>query len=142
MSQTILDSDAPREEAPVHSTERRALVAEDDLAIRSLITKVLGREGFTVDAVQNGREALTLLAERAYAVIVLDLAMPLVNGVELLEYLRRRDARSLRRVVIITASVPVVRPALPADICSILTKPFDLADFQAAVARCLAEVDV
>jgi len=141
MSATISNPEALREGRSDLAAEPRALVADDDLAIRSLVTKVLRREGFTVDTAENGREALALLAERSYALIVLDLVMPQVSGVEILEYLRHRDARTLRRVVIITASVPRVRPELPADICHILTKPFDLGDFQAAVARCLAEGD-
>jgi CheY-like chemotaxis protein len=141
MSEATTNPEASREERPGLSPERRALVADGDLSIRSLVTKVLRREGFMVDAAESGPAALTLLAERAYAVIVLDLAMPQVTGVELLEYLRHRDARALRRVVVITTSVPRVRPALPPDICHILTKPFDLVDFQAAVARCTNESD-
>jgi CheY-like chemotaxis protein len=102
---------------------------------------VLRREGFIIDAAVNGRDALALLAERAYAIIILDLAMPEMNGVQLLEYLRHRDAQTLRRVLVITASIPRVRPELPADVCHILTKPFDLSEFQAAVARCVADLD-
>jgi DNA-binding response OmpR family regulator len=74
-------------------------VAGDDLPIPSLVTKVLRREDCTVDTAQNGREALTLLSERDYALIVLDLATPEVNGAQLRKYPRHRDARPLRRTV-------------------------------------------
>jgi CheY-like chemotaxis protein len=141
MSEAILTPVLSREETPTHSAERRALVVDDDSGIRTLVVTVLRREGFTIDAAVNGRDALTLLAERAYAIIILDLAMPGMNGVQLLEYLRHRDAQTLRRVLVITASIPRVRPELPPDVCHILTKPFDLSEFQAAVARCVAELD-
>jgi CheY-like chemotaxis protein len=140
MPQAILIPDASRALRPAASPQRRALVVEDDPAIRSLVLAVLRREGFVVDAAVNGRESLALLAERSYALMVLDLTMPEMNGVELIAYLRQRDARILSNVLVITASVAGTRPDLPDEICHILTKPFELTAFQAAVASCAAEV--
>lgn len=113
MSEVILTPEVSRDAQPLRSTERRALVVEDDLAIRSLVSAVLRREGFVVDPAVNGREALALLGDRTYAVIVLDLTMPDINGVELLESLRRRDERMLRRVVVMTAAVLRAVPSCP-----------------------------
>ncbi len=139
MTQAILTPHASGQVRPAGSDDRRVLVVEDDPAIRSLVLAVLRREGFTVDAAVNGREALALLDERAYALMVLDLTMPEMNGVELIDAIRRRDARMLRNVLVVTASVAGVRPDLPAEICHILTKPFELAEFHAAVASCVTE---
>jgi CheY-like chemotaxis protein len=141
MSEVISTPEVSRDAQSLRSAERRALVVEDDLAIRLLVSAVLRREGFVVDPAVNGREALALLGDRTYAVIVLDLTMPEIDGVQLLESLRRRDERMLRRVVVMTAAVHRARPELPPEICHVLTKPFDLADFYAAITSCAADAD-
>jgi CheY-like chemotaxis protein len=141
MSEAILTSEVLREAESAPSLERRALVVEDDPSIRSLVIAVLRRQGFAVDAVGNGREALALLGEDAYSIFVFDLTMPEMNGVELIEYLRHRDPRTLRRIVVITASVHRTRPDLPPEICQVLTKPFDLTDLHAAIESCATDVD-
>jgi CheY-like chemotaxis protein len=141
MSEAILMSEVLREAESAPSVQRRALVVEDDPSIRSLVIAVLRRQGFAVDAVGNGREALALLGEDAYSIFVFDLTMPEMNGVELIDHLRTRDARTLRRIVVITASVHRTRPDLPPEICQVLTKPFDLTDLHAAIESCAADVD-
>ena len=116
----------------------RALVVDDDKAIRALTTTVLQRWGLTVDMAANGREALALTADHSYAVIVLDLMMPEMNGLEVIEHLRARDAALLQRVVVVTAAVQLTRGHLPEDICHVLLKPFDLGEFQTAVSKCMS----
>jgi len=116
---------------------RRALVVEDDKAIRTLAINVLHRVGFVVDGASDGREALRLVgADNPYAVIILDLMMPELNGLEVIDELRVRDPRLLDRIVVITAAVQIAHRGLPAELCRVLLKPFDLAEFQAAVIAC------
>lgn len=134
---TLTPGDAGKRRVP--GGERHALVIEDDIAIRLLAVAILRRQGFTVDAVVDGAEALALLAVKRYAVIVLDLTLPASSGLELIDYLHRRDAQTLRHVVVITTTVAARRPELPAEICHILTKPFQLDAFQAALADCAAD---
>ena len=141
MPEAIPMSEVLRGAESAPSVQRRALVVEDDSAIRSLVIAVLRRQGFAVDAVGNGRDALALLGEDGYSILVLDLTMPEMNGVELIEYLRQRDPRTLRRIVVITASVHRTRPDLPPEICQVLTKPFDLSDLHAAIESCAMDVD-
>lgn len=77
------------------------LIVEDDRASRHLAQSVLERRGWKVTAVGDGAEALDLLKTRQFDVMLLDVWMPRMNGLELLEHLR--DRRPRPRVVVMTA---------------------------------------
>jgi CheY-like chemotaxis protein/anti-sigma regulatory factor (Ser/Thr protein kinase) len=77
------------------------LIVEDDRASRHLAQSVLERKGWEVTAVGDGAEALDLLRTRQFDVMLLDVWMPRMNGLELLEQLR--DRRPRPRVVVMTA---------------------------------------
>jgi two-component system cell cycle sensor histidine kinase/response regulator CckA len=115
----------------------RALVVEDDDAIRALTARLLCRDGYSVIQATNGREAIDLLrAGNGVDVVVLDLALPEVNGVQVIDYLRSHMPFMLNRVVIVTANVRAFATTLPEEICHILIKPFDIHQFLEAVRSC------
>ena len=68
---------------------RRVLVVEDTTDIRELLVDILATEGYAVDACVNGAEALALLSGGRYDLVLLDLMMPVMDGLQLLEELRR-----------------------------------------------------
>jgi PAS domain S-box-containing protein len=82
---------------------RRALVVEDDADTRAWIARFLGDEGWTVCAVENGRQALEHLVEAAPDIILLDLIMPEMDGFEFLEELHRSESWRRLPVVVVTA---------------------------------------
>lgn len=115
----------------------RALVVEDDPAVRGLVSRILSRDGFCVTEACNGREGLAFLTGSSpFQVIILDLAMPVVNGTEVLEYVRQHVPQSLHRIVVVTADVRALRGQLPDAVCHVLVKPFDLDAFLDAVRAC------
>jgi CheY-like chemotaxis protein len=120
------------------SVARRALVVEDDAAIRQLLRTVLGREGFEVEVAADGLEALARLRSDAFHLIVLDLILPAVSGHAVLDYLRQERPVSLQRVVVITAAPHLIRHGLSDDVCRLLRKPFHLEEFIAAIHDCVA----
>ncbi|MDQ6799832.1 MAG: response regulator, partial [Acidobacteriota bacterium] len=67
--------------------EKRILVVDDDDAIRTLLLTILRRRGMVVDTAKNGAEALRKLGQCAYAVMLLDLMMPITSGWQVLEKL-------------------------------------------------------
>lgn len=136
MSEQLITGRLTQEVPQARPAALRALIVEDDPAIRALTAAVLRREGFVVDLATNGREAMPLLRQSHHDVIVLDLSMPEMSGIELLEYLGHSAPQTLRRVVVMTAAVHSVQHGLPHDICRIITKPFELTDFVAAVDGC------
>lgn len=113
---------------PIHGNARMALVIDDDRGFRALVKTVLRRIGFTVDGASDGREALSMIEQTYYAIILVDLSMPGgMNGVELLQVIQERNPSLLHRIVIVTASLRYGRPELPADV-HVMTKPFQVPD--------------
>ena len=79
----------------------RILVVDDDRATRQLLRSGLTRAGFTVAVAQDGVAALKLLRSRRFDLLLLDVWMPRMNGLELLERLRARKTRP--RVIVMTS---------------------------------------
>jgi len=105
----------------------KVLVVEDDDAIRALLLAALRREPFEVHAAVNGAEALTLTQSAEYAVILLDLMMPIVTGVEFLQAFHDTSPNSRTVVFVMTAFDDVtVRHIAPNLVHAIVRKPFDV----------------
>ena len=67
---------------------RRALIVEDDPAIRKLVDKLLVRSGIEVDSARDGKQAIEKIRHVHYSVLVLDLMVPEINGFEIIEYIK------------------------------------------------------
>jgi DNA-binding response OmpR family regulator len=112
----------------------KILVVEDDDAIRALLVAALRREPFDVHAAANGAEALTFTRASEYAVILLDLMMPEVNGVEFLRTFHEAAPESRTVVFVMTAFDDVmVRHIAPNLVHGIVRKPFDVPQLVAMV---------
>lgn len=109
-------------------SERRALVVDDNEAIRLMVEDLLIHEGFVTETAQNGAEAIELLhREDRFELIVLDLMMPLIDGYGVLDFLRQGGdlPSSLRKILIVTASPGLVdEDRLLTGLCEVLPKPF------------------
>ena len=116
---------------------RNALVIDDDLALRGLFTRLLGRRGFSVDCASDGRIAYDQLSRHNYSVILLDLMMPEVNGFELLERLERDSPALLERVIVMTgASHRFVEKIDTSRVWGLIRKPFDLDNLLSSTLAC------
>jgi DNA-binding response OmpR family regulator len=112
----------------------RVLVLEDDNAIRKLLVAALRRESLEVDAGSDGAEGLLLVQERDYAVILLDLMMPRLNGLEFLAAFRRAAPSARSVIVVTTASDEFMLRSLPAsEVHAVIRKPFDVSSLVAMI---------
>lgn len=112
----------------------KILVVEDDDAIRALLVAALRREPFDVHSAVNGAEALVLVRAAEYAVILLDLMMPALNGVEFLQAFHEMAPESRTVVFVMTAfDDAMVRHVAPNLVHGIVRKPFDVPQLVAMV---------
>ncbi len=115
---------------------RRALVCEDDATIRRMITTMLEREDFVVDAAEDGEAAIRMIDQERYQLLVIDLMMPRVSGYQVVEYLKQNIPPSLKRIVVTTAATSAMQSPFPEEICKVLAKPFDMDEFITFARTC------
>jgi CheY-like chemotaxis protein len=113
---------------------KRILVVDDNPAVREVLTDLL-RGHYHVAVAGNGAEALDALQERLPDGILLDLAMPVMDGWTFLE--RRRDDPAIAEVpvLILSAECPDRPKAEPPDVQDYVAKPFDVEHLLSAVER-------
>jgi DNA-binding NtrC family response regulator len=116
------------------NNRKRVLVIDDDESVRRLVTRALTRAGHTVRGADDGVHAIQRLKSESYDVVILDLAMPRVDGFAVLHYLRESDPYMLRRVIVLTGQSPEAVNGDP--IFSVIRKPFSMDRLIAEVAVC------
>jgi two-component system response regulator TctD len=111
----------------------RILLVEDNLPLAESLAKALSQDGFTVDCMHNGADADHVLRTQDYALVILDLALPKLDGWEVLRRLRAR--RNQVPVLILTAhgSIEDRVKGLNLGADDYLAKPFDLGELEARV---------
>lgn len=113
------------------------LVVEDDNAIRTLLTVLMERSGFDVDAIGSGSDAVTLLSSVRYSAVLFDLQLPGTSGQEILAFLEVTDPDLLPHVVVVSSmqrqELDRVRQRYPQT--PVLRKPFDLKELLETVIR-------
>jgi DNA-binding response OmpR family regulator len=120
-------------------SEPLVLVADDDEDILLLVTTRLRRDGFEIISARSGDEALALVRERRPALAVLDIGMPGLDGVQVLEQIRADDDLRAMLVVLLTAKAQEsdVRRGFDAGADAYVKKPFSPADLSARVRELL-----
>ena len=116
----------------------RVLVVDDEPAIRALVTKIIQRAGFPVESAIDGAEAIARLAKEDFAVVVVDLMMPNVDGHGVIAWLKERGGPRPAIIVISAADPNSLRQLDGSMVHSIIRKPFDIdvvADLIGAAAR-------
>ena len=114
----------------------RILIAEDETAIADALEYALRAEGYEVDAVADGAEALDEARERSYDLLVLDLMLPTLPGMEVCRRLREQTAIP---ILMLTAKDAEVDRVLGLEVGAddYVTKPFSMAEVVARVRALL-----
>jgi DNA-binding NtrC family response regulator len=110
----------------MHAEQARILIVDDDPSTLRTTAMILERKGYGVDTAENGLEAVNMVAERDYDVVLMDIKMPKMNGVE--AHRRIKAIRPETTVVMITAYAveTLIQQALDDGAYGILYKPLDI----------------
>src|SRR5471032_2281248 len=109
----------------------RILLAEDDSVLADGLTRSLRQSGYAIDCVANGQEADTALSTQEFDLLILDLGLPKLSGLEVLRRLRARA--SLLPVLILTAADSIEQRVNGLDLGAddYMAKPFALSELSA-----------
>jgi two-component system, NtrC family, response regulator PilR len=104
----------------------RILVADDERSMRELLAIVLKREGYDVLLAENGREAIALIEREPIDLLISDIKMPDLSGVDVLRAAKRVDQDILGIMITAFASTDTAVEAMRLGACDYLSKPFDI----------------
>ena len=114
----------------------RILLVDDEQAVQTLLTYPLRRDGYEVIAAGDGQEALARFSEQPFDLVVLDLMLPKVDGLEVCKRLR---ARSSVPIIMLTAKSEEIDKVLGLELGAddYITKPFSMREFRSRVKAAL-----
>lgn len=120
---------------------KHILVIEDDRKMRDGVVELLKDEGYLVDSAENGKTGLEAIKTNDYDIVLTDLIMPTVDGMEILRETKRIKPKT--HVILITAFATVENAveAMKAGASEYITKPFKIDEVQTKIRRILAEAE-
>jgi CheY-like chemotaxis protein len=120
----------------------KVLIVDDSLSVRSSLSQLMSDSGYQVVTARDGLEAVNMLEEEAPDVVLTDLEMPRMNGLDLVGYIRNSNQWSPLPVVMITSRTMAKhrKQAEQAGVNSYITKPFTEDEVLASVDRELSSL--
>lgn len=111
----------------------KLLLIEDEEDLSVVITKGLQKIGYAVDTVYDGEEALYMYGLNEYDLIILDLNLPVIDGIDVLKHIRKNDMRT--KILILSARTQVEQrvEGLNLGANDYMVKPFDFAELEARI---------
>ena len=114
---------------------RRVLIVDDDADIRNLLHTALRLKSLSVDTAIDGQQALDLLRQHSYGVVLLDLFMPVIDGFAVLDAIEK-DTNPPVVLVITGADRGTIEKLDARRIHGVVKKPFDIEELSGVVAAC------
>ncbi|MBI5344706.1 MAG: response regulator, partial [Deltaproteobacteria bacterium] len=118
----------------------RVLIADDEKNIRDALSDILVKKGFIVNIARDGQEAIGLLERMRFSLLITDIRMPGISGMELYDAVLKKHAYLKDRVIMLTGDVTSqdVKDFLDATRCLYLLKPFEPKDLLSLINRVLS----
>lgn len=111
------------------------LVADDEPSIRRVLEAIFTKDGYRVHIAENGRKALDVAGKEPISVLITDLIMPDMNGVDLLKKVREKRPDVVVIMVTAYGTIKTAVDAIRYGAAEYITKPFDVDEIRAVVAR-------
>ena len=120
------------------SERMRILLIDDEEIVNKRLRPALEREGYEVESFMVGKDALASIAAKDFDIVVTDMRIDEVNGLQVLEAARKKSSKT--KVVLITgyATMELAREALAKGAFEVLAKPFRPQDLRDAISRAIA----
>jgi DNA-binding NtrC family response regulator len=117
------------------SERLRILLVDDEEIVNKRLRPALERDGYEVESQMQGKNALASIAAKEFDVVVTDMRIDEVNGLQVLEAVRKKSART--KVVLITgyATMELAREALSKGAFEVIAKPFKPQELRDAITR-------
>lgn len=115
----------------------RLLVVEDEKKLAGFIKKGLEEEGYAVDVTHDGEEGLALALDRVHDMIILDLSLPRMDGLQVLQSLRKKNVMTPVLLLTVRSTIEDKVSGLDAGADDYLTKPFAFEELVARVRALL-----
>lgn len=118
--------------------QKKVLVVDDQYGIRILLYEVLGKEGYSTFQAANGKQALEIVRKESPHLVILDMKIPGMDGIEILKQIKKIDENI--KVIMMTAygELDMIKEATQLGALTHFTKPFDIDELRLAVNQQLA----
>jgi DNA-binding response OmpR family regulator len=115
------------------------LYVDDEENLRTLVQQQLTTEGFAVETADDGDTAIEKLGKKSYEVVLLDIRMPRLNGIEVLKHMKNKGMTT--RIIMLTAvdDLTVALEAVKMGAIDYLTKPYDYNELVSAIMRAVGK---
>lgn len=120
--------------------ENSALVVDDHYHNRDLFRIALENAGYSVSEARNGEEAIAILETTTFHLLILDLHMPVIDGAQVLKWVRANPNHEAMRVIVATANAQMVLQDTEAQADYVVYKPLEIRDFIQLVKRLRIDV--
>lgn len=124
------------------AAQSHILVIDDDATIRDGCVLTLTKQGFIVDTAQNGAEGLDLIRKKTYVLLLLDLKMPGLSGIEVLERVQQINPELLVIVISGYATVESAVEAMKRGAYDFISKPFTPDQLRIVVSRAIKKKEL
>ena len=106
----------------------KVLIVDDDISIREILSRFLLSRGFSVESAENGYAALEMLHQSSFDLLIVDIDMPKMNGIELLRCLKEKKITTPSIIITGIISEETCEEARKLKVLKVIEKPFSMHD--------------
>ncbi len=117
---------------------RRVLLIEDESRLREMLLRAVTEMGFEAEAVGSGEAGVRLLGQKSFDTVIIDLNLPGIPGIELLELIHTRWPEIQSIILTGFGDLDAAKKAIRLDVVDFLTKPCSLAELESSLTRASA----
>src|SRR3989338_6889854 len=119
----------------------KVLVVDDEIEIQKVLSKILIRKGYVVETAGNGKEALSLVRKSKPDIVLLDIMMPKLDGIETLRRIKALHEKVIVMMITAYGSIKTAREAMRFGAYDYITKPFDMDFIYQIIEESLKETE-